>query len=55
MNQYNEVLNFTFVDDGVPNRGITESRPAENADQKVAALDLRWDGADDPKATAGTC
>ena len=39
MNQYNEVLNFAFVDDQVPNRGITESRPAENADQKVAALD----------------
>lgn len=39
MNQYNEVLSFTFVDDEVPNRGITADRPAQNADQKVAALD----------------
>lgn len=39
MNQYNEVLSFAFVDDKVPNRGITDDRPAENADQEVAALD----------------
>lgn len=38
-NQYNEVLRFNFIDDKVPNRGITEDRPAENADQLVAALD----------------
>ena len=39
MNEYNEVLTFTTVDEGVPNRGITDDRPAENADQRVAALD----------------
>lgn len=39
MNQYNEVLRFTTVDDEVPNRGITDDRPADNADQLVAALD----------------
>lgn len=39
MNQYNEVLSFTFVDDDIPNRGITDERPARNADQTVAALD----------------
>lgn len=39
MNQYNEVLSFEFVDDKVPNRGITADRPAANADQLVAALD----------------
>lgn len=54
MNQYNEVLNLTFVDDGVPNRGITEARPAQNADQNVAAHDLRRDGADDPRTAGGT-
>lgn len=39
MNQYNEVLKFTTIDDKVPNRGITLTRPAEEADQKIAALD----------------
>ena len=39
MNQYNEVLKFTKIDEGVPNRGITLARPAEQADQLVAALD----------------
>ena len=39
MNQYNEVLNFAFVDDQVPNRGITRPPQSQNADQKVAALD----------------
>jgi len=39
MNQYNEVLRFTTVDDSVPNRGITLTRPSENADQLVAAID----------------
>ena len=39
MNQYNEVLKFTKIDDKVPNRGITVSRPADRADQRVAALD----------------
>lgn len=39
MNQYNEVLSFQFVDEKVPNRGITSSQPTDNADQLVAALD----------------
>jgi hypothetical protein len=39
MNQYNEVLSFKFVDDDIPNRGITQDEPAQNADQLVAALD----------------
>lgn len=39
MNQYNEVLKFTKIDEKVPNRGITDDRPAEQADQRVAALD----------------
>lgn len=39
MNQYNEVLNFKFIDDDIPNRGITEDNPAQNADQLVAAID----------------
>ncbi|MBM7070387.1 heme-binding protein [Actibacterium sp. 188UL27-1] len=39
MNQYNEVLKFSKVDDNVPNRGITHGRPAQNADQRIAALD----------------
>ena len=45
MNQYNEVLNFAFVDDDVPNRGISFNPPppppqgAQNTDQLVAALD----------------
>ncbi|MFK7829387.1 MAG: hypothetical protein AB8B57_06375 [Congregibacter sp.] len=39
MNQYNEVLRFTHVDDNVPNRRITRDRPVDNADQLVTALD----------------
>jgi hypothetical protein len=39
MNQYNEVLTFNIVDDDVPNRGITQDNPAQNADQKVVAID----------------
>lgn len=57
INQYNEVLNLTLVDDCVPNRGITEARPAENADQKVAALDytqmIKQIRADDMSDTDG--
>jgi hypothetical protein len=40
-NQYNEVLRFDKVDDAVPNRGISDERPAENTDQEVAALDYQ--------------
>jgi hypothetical protein len=39
MNQYNEVLSFTKVDEAVPNRGIIKNGTTEAADQKVAALD----------------
>ncbi len=40
MNQYNEVLNFAFVDDKVPNRGVSGPPPqSQPADQEVAALD----------------
>ncbi|MBC6402387.1 MAG: hypothetical protein GDA39_07110 [Hyphomonadaceae bacterium] len=39
MNQYNEVLGFKFIDDKIPNRGITLDQPSQNADQKVTALD----------------
>ena len=38
MNQYNEVLDFQFIDDDVPNRGIG-GNPRDNTDQKVVALD----------------
>jgi hypothetical protein len=40
MNQYNEELQFTFVDDDVPNRGLL--RPGEtNFDQFVVTLDYQ--------------
>ena len=40
LNQYNETLEFKFVDDDIPNRGIDIHRPANtDPDQFVAALD----------------
>lgn len=39
MNQYNEVLQFTTLDDFVPNRGITRDTPPQKADQDLKALD----------------
>ena len=40
MNQYNEELQFTFVDDGVPNRGLT--RPSDpDFDQFVVTVDYQ--------------
>lgn len=40
MNQYNEELRFTFVDDDVPNRGLT--RPgSSDSDQFVVTLDYQ--------------
>jgi hypothetical protein len=40
MNQYDEELRFIFVDDNVPNRGL--SRPgASDSDQFVVTLDYR--------------
>jgi len=41
MNQYNEDLNFTLVDKGVPNRGISGTRPATDTDQFVVTLDYQ--------------
>lgn len=41
MNQYNEQLVFSTVDDKVPNRGITADRPPQRADQLVATLDYQ--------------
>lgn len=40
MNQYNEVFNVDFVDEGVPNRGVI--RPLdENLNQKIVTLDYQ--------------
>ncbi|WP_104668731.1 heme-binding protein [Ensifer adhaerens] len=40
MNQYSEILQFTFVDDGVPNRGLM--RPGKNeSDQRTATVDYQ--------------
>lgn len=51
VNQYNEVLNFTIVDKGVKNRGISRDGGMFNADQVVVALDyeqvIKQSAADD--------
>jgi hypothetical protein len=39
MNQYNEVLNFSIIDEGVPNRGLRIDPVTGQADQTVVALD----------------
>jgi hypothetical protein len=39
MNQYNEVLNFSIVDEGVPNRGLRPDPVTGQVDQTVVALD----------------
>lgn len=39
MNQYNEELNFSIVDKGVPNRGIARNGGVSEADQRVVTLD----------------
>ncbi len=42
MNQYNEELKFTFIDDNVPNRGIADNLPPdETPDQIVTTLDYQ--------------
>ncbi len=42
MNQYNEELKFTFIDDNVPNRGITnDNPPGDMPDQIVTTLDYQ--------------
>jgi hypothetical protein len=40
MNQYDEELTFTFVDDAVPNRGLTRTGSADS-DQLVVTLDYQ--------------
>ena len=51
INQYDEVLNFTIVDKGVKNRGISREGGIFNADQVVIALDyeqhIKQSAADD--------
>lgn len=42
VNQYNETLNFTIIDKGVPNRGI-KSPPDRNEDQLIVTLDYTQD------------
>ncbi|NKB36407.1 MAG: hypothetical protein GKR93_04455 [Gammaproteobacteria bacterium] len=39
MNQYNEVLDFSLVDKGVPNRGLDRDPVAGGADQTIVALE----------------
>ena len=46
MNQYNEQLKFSFVDDNIPNRGLAADRsltaiPADRFDQELASLDYQ--------------
>ena len=41
MNQYNEEIRFTFVDDMVPNRGIRFGPNADNTDQFVVTIDYQ--------------
>lgn len=53
MNQYNEVLDFKFINTSVPNRGIG-CKPRTNTDQEIVALDytqrIRQLSASDGKA-----
>jgi hypothetical protein len=39
MNQYNEILNFSVVDEGVPNRGLRPDPDTGQVDQTIVALD----------------
>ncbi len=39
MNQYNEVLNFTIADEGVPNRGLQADPTTGATDQTIVALE----------------
>lgn len=41
LNQYNETLQFTTVDKGVPNRGIPDGTDGPDGDQFVAVLDYK--------------
>ncbi len=41
MNQYNETLNFSLVDKGVPNRGLTNDPAVSSPDQRVVTLDYQ--------------
>lgn len=55
VNQYNEELKFTFVDKGVPNRGIRRNGTTTDSDQFLVALDYEQtieqiDADDSPKS-----
>jgi hypothetical protein len=39
LNQYKETLRFSFIDEKVPNRGITAGAPRQEKDQLVVTLD----------------
>lgn len=41
LNQYNEQLEFKFVDDNVPNRGVEKNNPTVQTDQFVVTLDYQ--------------
>ena len=41
LNQYNEVLEFKFVDDNVPNRGVEKNNPTIQTDQFIVTLDYQ--------------
>lgn len=41
VNQYNETLDFTFIDSAVPNRGIVRNPDSEQSDQFVVTLDYQ--------------
>jgi len=41
LNQYDEQLEFTFVDDNVPNRGVDKSTPTVQTDQFVVTVDYQ--------------
>lgn len=41
MNQYNECLDFNLVDENVPNRGVSSTRPVTQTDQFIVTLDYQ--------------
>jgi hypothetical protein len=41
LNQYNEQLEFKFVDDNVPNRGVEKNNPTVQTDQFVVTVDYQ--------------
>lgn len=59
VNQYNEELRFSLVDDGVPNRGVLPGVTNDSGDQLLVALDyeqtIEQIAADDSPKSAHTC